>query len=115
MNTRREPTDRFDAQLRQALRESPHAEPPADFARGVVAAARHRASRTERWLLLAPGVAFVPAALYVSARYGGQWVASFASLLPAHGIAGAANWLAATAACLALTWVFSTRADPQRG
>jgi hypothetical protein len=36
-------------------------------------------------------------------------------LLPAHGIAGAANWLAATAACLALTWVFSTRADPQRG
>ena len=39
--------DPFDTRLRNALRELPHGQPPADFARAVVEMAERRARRVE--------------------------------------------------------------------
>ena len=99
--------DPFDTRLRNALRELPHGQPPADFARAVVQAAEGRARRLERLCLLLPALAFAPAAFFAGARYGDAWAASFAPVLAAFGGANALNWIAATGACLALSWVLS--------
>ena len=101
---RTEATDSFDAQLLAALRSLPDGDPPADFVRVVARQARERASRAERWWLLLPGLAIVPAALYATAGYGADWGRSFVPVLQAFGGATALNWLVATAACLALSW-----------
>ena len=104
---RTEATDSFDAQLLAALRSLPDGDPPADFVRVVARQARERASRAERWWLLLPGLAIVPAALYAVARYGDAWTASFTPMLQAFDGPSALNWIAATGACLALSWVLS--------
>ena len=97
--------DPFDSQLLQALRQLPDAEPPADFARGVAMQAERRASVAERWLVVGALLAFVPAAGYAAARYGDAWIGSFAAVLPQADGGTVINWLAATGACLALSWV----------
>jgi len=110
-----DPMDAFDAQLRDALRTLPGVTPPAGFARAVALEAERRAARTERAWLLLPGVAFVPAAWYASVHYGEVLAAGFAPLLRAPGGATSLDWIAVTAACLALSWVFAqVRPAPQR-
>ena len=95
----------FDARLRQALRELPHGQPPLDFAHGVAARAEGRAAGSERWWMLVPALAFVPAAIYAVARYGEGWAAAFAPVLAIADAATVANWALATSGCLAVTWV----------
>lgn len=107
MNHPQEPFDPLAPRLVQALRKLPHGEPPADFAGSVVRAAERRAKTGERWLLLAPGAAFVPAALYAVARFGDAWAASLGAMGPMLPDGSGANWLLATGACLALSWVFA--------
>ena len=101
------PLDPFDAQLRAALRGLPHGAPPPGFAAAVAREAARRASLGERLWLLSPGVALVAATAYVVAEYGASWTGSLAPLWQAIGGATALNWSAATAACLALSWVLS--------
>ena len=97
--------DPFDTRLRNALRELPHGQPPAGFARAVVEMAERRARRVEKWCLLLPALAFTPAAVYAVARYGDALASGFTPVLEAVGGGNALNWIAATGACLALSWV----------
>ena len=111
MNAAADADDQATRALVRALRTLPDGEPPADFAdrfAGQVArAAGDRRKWAEGWLLLAPGIAFIPAAWYAAALDGDAWraaAASLSSLLPG---ASTANWWLAGAACLALSWVFA--------
>ena len=97
--------DLFDARLRQALRDVPHGEPPLDFAHAVAVRAEAHRDASERWWMLAPPLAFVPAALYAVVRQGDAWASGFATVLAAAGGGTFANWALATGACLALSWV----------
>lgn len=115
MNPRNDPDARFDAQLRDALRRMPHGTPPLDFARTVAVAARVRGHRGDRWWLLSAALVFVPAVLFAIAHDRGAWAGTFAPLLRmAGGAEGSLEWVAAAAACVALTWALS-RLRPATG
>lgn len=104
---------RIDRHVDLALRREPDAGPPADFARGVAMLAGDRAAdpAIERWLVRALVAVFVVAALVVTAIYGREWIPAFGSLSLSVD-ASTLNWVAATLACVGLTWAMG-RAGPQ--
>ena len=104
---------RIDRHIDLALRREPDAGPPADFAASVAMLARERAAEPaiERWLVRALVAAFVLAAVVVTVIYGREWLPAFGSL-SVSADASTRNWVAATLACVGLTWAMG-RAGPR--
>lgn len=97
--------------LARALREPLPDALPADFAQRLAARVaaspdRRTASDTrfEFALMLVLAAALAVAAGAVTAIYGGAWLPSFATILPAPN-APATRWLLALAGCLGASWL----------
>jgi len=97
--------------LARALHEPPTEALPANFAQQLaarVAATPTRrttsGTRFESALTLALATALVVAAGVVVAIYGGTWLPSFVTLLPAPH-APATHWLLVLAGCLGASWL----------
>lgn len=109
MNHSTRSNDAAEARLRHALRTLPGGEPPMGFARAVAAMAEDGVppARADRWWLLLPVLAFLPAAVFIAARDGDVWRQGLEIVAQALGGAAGLGWVAATGGCLALSWALS--------